>query len=188
MPPRDADLARLGYTTAWLELGILDEATLRAQLADRARARADAAPEHYRWLTLRRYLDRLTALDDAALARLVALLAHDPDPLMHEVTLVELIRKNALSDGQLATLAADAAGDLAEAIARAQLLRALGGEPDLATLERAVATRHKVIHKALLARELPLAILEALARDGAGTAIRSRAAQLARRKGGSGAT
>ncbi len=89
----------LGYTSQWLEYGLLTEILLREQLRTFAKAH-DKNTDHYRYATFRNYLATKDSLTDLELNRYMELALFDHDNVMAGAALVDLFTKLNLSDDQ----------------------------------------------------------------------------------------
>ncbi len=94
----------LEYPSVWVELGLLDEEFLGEQL-NRYRAGEDRNTEHYRYAAFLRLLET-EPFGDAFVDRFVRLVVADPDPVMGEAAIIQLLRRHPFSDVQFAALRA----------------------------------------------------------------------------------
>ncbi len=118
-------LDALHYDSRWLKYGLIDQQSLIDQFSQYQKV--DDNREHYRYQSFCKLLDR-EAIDDVTLERFVELAMVDEDKVMAETALINLIRHQGLTEGQLNTLKshpAFASSQLRTAIEQAELLRAL---------------------------------------------------------------
>jgi hypothetical protein len=94
----------LEYPNAWVELELLDQEFLREQL-ERYRAGEDKNTEHYRYAAFLRLLEK-EPFSDAFVDRFVRLAAADPDRVMGESAIIQLLHRHPFSDAQFAALCA----------------------------------------------------------------------------------
>ena len=100
----DAKLRALGYTRAWLDSGVLDDAEVHRQHAA-FQIDEDQNPEHWRARTFAAFVDARAGFSDAQLAALVALTDAGPDGNdLRSHRLGELLRSERLTPEQLLDL------------------------------------------------------------------------------------
>lgn len=152
MPIGARELEILGYPRQWMELGLLDEAFLRAQLdhlGSQQAAGEHVGTEHYRYPAFRSLLKR-DAFDDALVERYLSLAALDPDRFMARAAVFDLMEHHGLTDSQL-ELVGQSPLCTPRYLARTQLLRALrAGVRTDELLQTCIASREQGVHKALL--------------------------------------
>jgi len=93
-------LAKLGYSSTWLEYGLLDEGLLREQ-CKQYDISDDKNAEHYRYASFRAFLMKSAALDDTLLDGYIHLAQLDDDKTMAQAALILLVGWPHLSDSQL---------------------------------------------------------------------------------------
>jgi hypothetical protein len=96
-------LAKIGYTTLWLDYGVLtiDYLTEQEQNFDNS---DDQHTEHYRYHTLRRYLSDKDILSDIEFENYLSLVFEDNDQLMAGSAAADLFNKIDLTDFQFEKL------------------------------------------------------------------------------------
>jgi hypothetical protein len=97
-------LEALGYTTAWLEWGLLDRERLAEQYA-RFEAGGTRKTDTYRSHTIAAWLDATGAISDAQLDGFLSLMDADPDPKLAQGAIARLIQSPRISPEQLARIA-----------------------------------------------------------------------------------
>lgn len=181
-PISTSELAELGYDSRWLEWGFLDAELFREQLAA-FRAGEDANTEHYRYPMFLQYLARDGMVTTEDVERYLTLAAVDPDPVMGEAALANLVDSPRLSDSHREELRQHASFQiphLQRRIVRRELLseivsRSLTDE----LFDRCVASGDREVQRELLSlAELKPRQLAILAESAANRALR----QLARAK------
>ena len=80
-----------GFTPAWYELGLVDDAVL-TQLRMKWDSGTDHNPEHYRYGVFRDFLAAHRPLDPELCTRLFELGAADPDQAMGGAMMADLVR------------------------------------------------------------------------------------------------
>lgn len=123
-------LATLGYTSRWLEYGLLTEALLAAQLST-FHSHEDPHTEHYRYAAFRNYLSEKYTLTDEELDRYMEIAMADKDRTMAGAAMVDLFTKTDLTQAQFQRLVAqmETLGTWTQSvIARQTLLRKLKQE------------------------------------------------------------
>ena len=83
-------LATLGYSSDWLEWGLLSEAALQEQITD-YRAGPNTHLEHYRYAAFRKILSSRPALTDEEITRYIALAQQDAVQAMAQAALADLL-------------------------------------------------------------------------------------------------
>lgn len=96
-------LRTLGYHSKWLEYGFIDAAFLRQQFQF-YEISSDKSPEHYRYAAFNVALDRHQPFDDASLAQYVELAELDPDKVMANAALADLLQWPGVSPSQFLRL------------------------------------------------------------------------------------
>jgi hypothetical protein len=177
----EEDLARFGYSTLWLDYGLIDRAFLHAQV-DQQRATGDPHGEHYRYAAFVRWLRHRQSATDDELLRFTELAQADPDPAMGRSALIELVQTAWLTAAQRALVSERLAGAdpvIQNIIRRVALLHLLeGGALDEDLFQRCLDEGDRVVHVALLDHPaLTRDQVNALSRRGATRAIRRRATQ-----------
>jgi hypothetical protein len=177
----ETSLSRLAYSPAWLEYGLLDEASLREQWRQYA-ASGDQNTEHYRYRAFVAFLAKSGALDDTQIDRYIELAQTDGDQGMAQSALLHLIHLPGLSDGQLDQIRkhpAFASPVSQKNIERVQLLRELRSvELSSELFERCILSRDSEVQKELLERpDMSRPQMERLRDEGANKAIRNIAKQ-----------
>lgn len=81
----------LGYSTKWLEHGLLTRELLCAQIHTFQHSE-DKNPEHYRYACFRNYLTNKETLTDEELARYIGLAITDDDRVMAGAALVDVFK------------------------------------------------------------------------------------------------
>lgn len=110
----------LGYSKAWIDLGILGE----SDLSHRHLHAGSEHPEHLRYRDLMSWLSKKQTLSDDETQRLLDLLARDPDNTMATSVLISLVERQNLSLSQLRLVAqkeAQFASPLAKKVAEARI-------------------------------------------------------------------
>lgn len=103
VPVDMTELAELGYDPRWLEWGFLDAELFREQLAAN-RVEGDPNTEHYRYPMFLRFLARAGKPSASEIEHFIALAAADPDPVMREAALGDLIDSKRLPGRNLEEL------------------------------------------------------------------------------------
>jgi len=93
------NLARLDYSELWLDYGVLTEINLAKQIQELDTGE-DTNKEHYRYKTLRHFLDNKLFLDNIALRHIVEILKADQDKAMSSSATIYLLKKNYLTNDQ----------------------------------------------------------------------------------------
>ncbi|MEO6392298.1 MAG: hypothetical protein ABIP75_10635 [Pyrinomonadaceae bacterium] len=146
----------------------------------------DPNSEHYRHASFCRILER-TEIDDLTMDRFVELAELDPDQVMAEATLGQLVRHCGLTTGQIDRLCghpAFATPDLQRICEQTRLLRGLdSADPSREFVDRCISVGDSVVQRKLLERiELTVGQLMALSEMGANRAVRNLALAELRRK------
>lgn len=180
-------MRRLGYTQHWLDVGVVDEASVRSQF-DAFRSSADQNTEHYRHRAFVAFLHRREQLAMDEALRLLAL----DDAAANGTSLrvsraIQLLACDLLTDAQFAELAehpALAHPSIQRVYRRQFALRRLRTERLTPTLFHEVqSTDDGAVHRGALQRDdLTRDQLEWLAANGATRAVRNVAKQRLRRR------
>lgn len=170
-------LAKLGYSRAWIEYGVLDQGFLEEQ-SKQYDISADKNSEHYRFAAFRAFLMTKVALSDALIDRYIRLAQLDEDQVMAQAALLVLVEWPALSDSQLDLLSKHSAftSPISQHhIERVRLLRQL--KLSLITDElfgRCIVSQDATVQRQLVERQdISRAQLELLQERGANMAIRN---------------
>lgn len=185
----DEMMKHLGYGAAWLEAGVVTEASIRAQYAA-FETSDDKNQEHYRHGAFMAFLERTTRLSDLQLDQILALRDEGPDNFsLRPTRLIELLSSSVLTDAQL-----DALSRLPEVQERpvkkchdrACVLRSLSRDGLADQVVAAImGSQDGALHDALLSHpDVARDHLEWLSRSGHNRAIRNRASQALRRSRG----
>ena len=92
-------LSRLGYTSLWLELGLLSESEFEKQLAE-FKMSEDKNTEHYRYATFRKYLSTREIFTEQELDNYLKVAFSEQDELMAGSAIVDILRNIDLMDSQ----------------------------------------------------------------------------------------
>lgn len=104
-PELNKQLLTLGYSSLWLDFGLLTEALLQAQL-NLFDKKDDKNTEHYRYAAFRHYLAGKEALTDTEFANYSELALSDSHRVMAGAAFIDLFTKVHLSDKQFDELIA----------------------------------------------------------------------------------
>jgi len=97
-------IKRLGYTTDWLDLGIINEESLLAQLA-KLNQSDEKNTEHYRQKTFNSFIDKQSQLTDVQLDNILQLTDNGPDKAdLHVQRIIALIYSGILTNQQFEKL------------------------------------------------------------------------------------
>jgi hypothetical protein len=94
----EADLELLGYSSKWVEYGLLTPEFLEEQVT-RFHTGEDRNTEHYRYAAFKQ-LQRRETFSDLELEQYVELASADPDPGMGTAALVDLVHHPGLTETQ----------------------------------------------------------------------------------------
>ena len=183
----EAILQALGYTSEWLEWGIVDEAYLRSQYAKYCQSE-DKDQEHYRWRAYLDFIRRSSCLSDDVIDKIFLLRDAGPDGCdLTDNRIIELIYSGILTDEQHFALADRHAGVLEEPVGkpykRESLLRRIRQSGLTANFAEIQASADSAIHLNLFEHpELAREHLQWLQVAGANKSIRNRAEALLRSK------
>jgi hypothetical protein len=181
-------LMELGYTSKWIEYGVLSWKQLERDLVKLHQPDSDLNTEHYRYKVLIEYVNTKSKLSNAELDHLLELIVQDPDPYMtHSFVMVHLLKRDVLTDDQFLAfgehiLASKA--EISKVYLNCDLLRRLrqdGLTPDVIT--RCIDVGDGEVQRKLLeCTNLPRDAVQALAERGANKAVRNIAAERLRSK------
>lgn len=174
-------LESLGYHPTWIEYGLIDPATLKAQL-DRFISDGRRSPEHYRYASFKDFLGKRSHLDPDTLDHYIDLAERDPDISMGTAALIELLEWPRLTDQQLSALGANPAFQeevIQRALRRTQYLRILASQELTEEIFQAcLKSKDSVVQRELLeSKKLSSDQLSTLSEQGANRAIKNIARQ-----------
>ena len=92
-------LTLLGYSTEWVQAGLLTEAQLNEQVLF-YHSGEDPNLEHYHYKTFISYIDRLTSISNEKLTQILQLIHLESEESMAGSVLVSLLKKDYLSEEQ----------------------------------------------------------------------------------------
>src|SRR5690349_9543365 len=146
-------LTKLGYSPAWLQLGLVDSDFIREQ-ARQIDSSDDKNTEHYRYAAFRSVLTKGAVLDTILIENYIRMAQIDTDRAMARSALLMLLQCPSLTDAQLEHLANEDvfAWPNAQRIAeRERLLRQFRSLPITDEfLGRCIASGDAVVQRALL--------------------------------------
>ncbi len=171
------ELTILGYTSKWIEYGILSLEQLKKDLSEFRQPNSDRSTEHYRYKVLIEYVDSKREFSDDEIDRLLELLVQDTDPAMaHSFVIFDLLKRDVLTDQQFTSfkshpLAKEA--DISRAYSICNLLRSLQRDGlTIKVLDRCIEEGDAKVHKMLLEyTDLPYKAILALSKSGANKAV-----------------
>jgi hypothetical protein len=166
----------LGFTDAWLDLGIVSDQQVE-RLGRLFDASDDKNPEHYRYRAFREYLATVNRLAETQAAALYELGRSDPDPLMGAAMMHDVVSRpdcpEAVREGALAS----GAPHLVKLVCRIRLVAALAGGVTEPLMDRVLASRDGSIQREVVERfPLSRGQLERLTAAGANRAVGNLAA------------
>ena len=166
----------LGYSRAWLELGLLSTERLQKQVLEYLGSDGDKHSEHYRWSTFTDFLtDR--SLSDPALKSLLQLADQDQDL---RSSMLHALARTATTTNQAKAILAMAPDDeaLRRLTARRLHISSLRSAWTAELVQQAIKSGDSQVHRYLLeSGKLDAESLAILATQGANRAIRNMAKQ-----------
>lgn len=176
-------MARLGYTSAWMALGVIDEDSLRSQLQEYESSDYNDA-EHYRWRAFKDWLQSKQSLSDDEINEIIKLRDCSPDKVNLGVERqIALIEADILTDEQFNSLFLHPEADeeiVQRLHARHSIYRRLSREglsDDVFNLVK--NTKDVMVHKKIVNRnDLTAAQVKWLGECGLTKAVRNRCKQL----------
>lgn len=121
-------LLKLGYTSMWLELGLLSECEYDKQLAT-FKTSSDKNTEHYRYATFRKFLTSRKRLTEQELDNYLKVVHFEQDEPMAGSAIVDILREIELTDSQFEKVCSAiedfGVGSATQLILRQKLLRQL---------------------------------------------------------------
>ena len=169
-----AHLELLGYSSKWVEYGLLTPELLDQQVRYYQTGK-DTNTEHYRYAAFKE-IQRRRTFSDLEFERYVDLAASDPDPAMGRAALIDLIYHRGLIEAQWETvLVHPRLQELPKLVKKERLLKELRApNVTLETLQRCVDEGDGWVQRAVLdLPELPRSIVETLHQSGRNKAVRN---------------
>jgi hypothetical protein len=172
-------LTKLGYTSKWIEYGVLSLEQLEKDLQNYQQPNGDRNTEHYRYRVLIEYVNNKSGFSNEELDHLLELIVEDPDPLMtRSFVIFYLLKRDILTDSQFVAFGEHALAREAK-ISKAYLnydvlrrLRQDGLTSDV--IARCIDDGDGQVHRKLLEyADLPRYAVQALAERGANKAVRN---------------
>ncbi len=175
-------LKLLGFNEMWLRLGFLTENELII-LGHEYEGSDDKNTEHYRWRVFQKYRRSHRPLSPDMAENLYDLGIIDPDPVLGEAIMHEIVSLPECPDTVLEKASASGKAHLIKAVERNRLLKELDSGLTDDLFARYLASRDSYLQRKLLVRaELSLAQLEQLAVYGSNRAVRNMAQERLRRR------
>jgi hypothetical protein len=97
----ESNLEKLGYSTAWLDIGIISENLI---IEEMKKFYTDPHPEHWRYRNLVNFLKNKIFLNDNEFDGILLIIYNDPDKAMITSFCIEMMHKLSLTSNQMIQL------------------------------------------------------------------------------------